>query len=133
MRHFLLTFPIRPEFNPNPDAGLAIHAPETSSTDEAVSQSYGVAEQHVIEAIESDLAGFRGGWLSTTRVSDILRDAGVKKSPRKISGMIENMGYSRRCRASRPLMHENMSKPQLYSLPEVTGSLDEYEKAQGYC
>ena len=129
MRHFLLNYPIADEFNP---ATYCFMAPDTSSTIEAVNFSYGAAEQYIIEACEADVAGFRGGWLSTTRVSDIFRDAGIKRSPRKLGSMLENMGYKPVVRASRPLMHENNTKPRLYALPNVTGGLDEYETAQGY-
>jgi hypothetical protein len=132
MRHYLLNYKISEEFNPNPDVGLAIHAPETSSSAEAIAQSYGVAEQHILEAIESGMAGFRGGWLSTARVSEILHAAGIKKSPVKIAATIETMGYEPRGRATRMIMHEGNAKPRLYALAGVSGGLDEYEVAQGY-
>jgi hypothetical protein len=129
MANYLMTYPINPDFNP---AGMCVLAPDTTSTMDAVEWSYGVAEQHIVEAIESDTAGFRGGWLSTSMVSKVLHNAGVKRSPRKISGMIESMGYEPRVRASRPLMHEENTKPRLYALPGVVGGLEEYEAAQGY-
>lgn len=46
--------------------------------------------------------------------------------------MLEGLGYELRCRASRPLMHEENAKPRLYALPNITGDLPDYEKAQGY-
>lgn len=132
MRHYLLNFQIPDEFNPNPEISSSPFAPETTSTQEAVAHSYGAAEQHIIEACEAEIAGFKGGWLSTTRVSDIFREAGIKRSPRKIGSMIEAMGYKLVTRSTRPLMHENNTKPRLYALPHVQGGLDEYETAQGY-
>lgn len=129
MRHFLLNYQITPEFNP---AGSCFLAPETSSTLEAVSASYGAAEQHIFEAIESDTTGFRGGWLSTARVNDILHEVNIKRSPKKIATIIEGMGYKFKFRSTRLLMHEGNAKPRLYALPGVTGELDDYEVAQGY-
>lgn len=129
MRHYLLNYDIHPEFNPADGCFLA---PETSSTMEAVSASYGAAEQHIQEAIEAEAQGFRNGWLSTAKVTDLLREAGIKRSPKKIASMIEGMGYDFRCRSTRLLMHEANAKPRLYSLPHITGGLDEYEISQGY-
>jgi hypothetical protein len=129
MRHYLENYSVPTEFNP---AENCIWAPDTSSTIDAVSWSSGVPEQHIQEAIEMSAPGFCGGWLSTTRVSKLLTDAGIKKSPRKLQGVIENMGYELRCRASRPLMQEDMTRPRLYALPGVNGAVEEYEKAQGY-
>jgi len=129
MRHFLLHYEIQPEFNPAKGCFLA---PDTSSTDEAVSASYGVAEQHVIEAVEGELMGFKGGWLSTAKVNELLNSVGIKRSPRKIAIMLEGIGYEFKLRSTRPLMHEGNAKPRLYGLPSVNGGLDEYEYAQGY-
>ncbi len=129
MRHFLLTYPINPEFNP---AAGCFLAPETSSTGEAVSASYGAAEQHILEAIEAEAMGFKGGWLSTAKVTELLKENGIKRSPRKVSMMLESMGYVFRLRATRLLMHEGNAKPRLYSIPGVNGGLEDYETAQGY-
>lgn len=133
MRYFLLNYDILEEFNPNPDIGLAIHAPATSSLNEAIEQSYGVAEQYIIEEIQSDAPGFRGGWLSSARVSAILEKHHVKASPKKVAALIESMGYENRGRATRLIMHEDNAKPRMYALPDTpAGGQDEYEKAQGY-
>lgn len=129
MRHFLMNYQIQPEFNPAEGCFLA---PETSSTDEAVSASYGAAEQHILEAVESETPGFKGGWLSTAKVTELLKDNGIKRSPRKVSIMLEGMGYTFRCRATRLLMHEGNAKPRLYATPSVDGTLEDYETAQGY-
>ena len=129
MRDFLLNYPIPDEFNP---ATSCFMAPETSSTQEAVNFSYGAAEQYVIEACDAETAGFRGGWISTTKVSELFQNVGIKRSPRKLGSMLEAMGYVPVMRATKPLMHENNTKPRLYALPTVTGGLNEYEIAQGY-
>lgn len=129
MHDFLMNYEINAEFNPAKGCFLA---PDTSSTVEAISASYGAAEQHVQEAIEAELMGFKGGWLSTSRVNDILHEQNIKRSPRKIATMLESMGYEFKLRSTRSLMHEGNAKPRLYALPNVQGGLDEYELSQGY-
>lgn len=127
--HFLMNHPINPEFNP---AGNCIFAPVTTSTEAAIAESFSVAEQYIIEEIESETPGFRGGWISTFAITKLLRDNGQKAGPKRIKTMLEGLGYELRCRASRPLMHEENAKPRLYALPNITGDLPDYEKAQGY-
>jgi hypothetical protein len=129
MHHYLLNYAIQDEFNPAEGCFLA---PDTSSTVEAVSASYGAAEQHIQEAIESEMMGFKGGWLSTAKVNELLQGVGIKRSPRKISLIIEGMGFETKLRATRLLMHEGNAKPRIYALPEISGSLEDYETAQGY-
>jgi hypothetical protein len=129
MHHYLLNYDIPDEFNPAEGCFLA---PDTSSTVEAVSASYGAAEQHIQEAIESEMMGFKGGWLSTAKVNELLQGVGIKRSPRKISLIIEGMGFETKLRATRLLMHEGNAKPRIYALPEISGSLEDYETAQGY-
>lgn len=129
MRHFLLNYSIPDEFNPARNCFLA---PETSSTTEAVAASYSAAEQYVIEAIDAGIPGFKNGWISTARVSDILNAVNIKRSPRRIATMLEGMGYVFRLRSTRLIMQENNTKPRLYSHREVNGTLDDYERAQGY-
>jgi hypothetical protein len=42
------------------------------------------------------------------------------------------MGFETKLRATRLLMHEGNAKPRIYALPEISGSLEDYETAQGY-
>lgn len=129
MRNYLLNYEITPEFNPAENCFIA---PETSSTLEAVSASYGAAEQHILEAIESDVMGFKGGWLSTTRVNDILHEVGIKRAPVKIAKILQDMGYESRGRSTSLIMQEGNTRPRLYAKPGVEGNFEEYGKAQGY-
>ncbi len=68
-------------------------APRTSSTAEAVRSSLGVAEQLVAEAIDLEESGFRGDFLCTKSVSELLRQSGKKLSPQKIASVLTNLGY----------------------------------------
>ena len=89
---FLHTFPIPPEFNP---AGACRRAPTTSSTEEAVSASYTPSEQIVLEAIEEERAGFRGGWVSGGLLGELLANNQVRMTPHARDALIVGLGYSR--------------------------------------
>lgn len=126
MRHFLLNYQVKEEFNP---ATVCMMAPTTSSTQEAVAASWGVAEQYVIEAIESDVPGFRGGWLSSWAVNNLLHSVGLKRAPRKINSICEALGYRAQGKVPSPIMQEGNSRPTLYAKP---GTTLPYDVAQGY-
>ena len=104
-------------------------APETSSTSEAIEASYGVAEQHILEAVADNVQGFRGGWISTYAVSELLRENGIKRSPRKVGFMLEALGYENRGRSTMPIMQEHLKRPYLWALP---GTETDYLVAQQY-
>ena len=89
---FLHTFPIPDEFNP---AGACRRAPTTSSTEEAVSASYPMPEQIVLEAIEEERAGFRGGWVSGSRLAELMANNQVRMTPHARDALIVGLGYSR--------------------------------------
>lgn len=129
MHHFLLTYPIPEHLNP---FGAAYRAPVTSSTEEAVQASFGVAEQYINEAIENEEMGFRGGWISTVKVAKVLDEVGRKRGPAAIGKILRGMGYEQRFRSSRNIINEDMKKPIIYALPHVTGDISDYERAQGY-
>lgn len=89
---FLHTFPIPDEFNP---AGACRRAPTTSSTEEAVSASYTLPEQLVLEAVEEEMVGFRGGWVSGSLLADLLASYQVRMTPSVRDALIVGLGYSR--------------------------------------
>ncbi|WP_085044364.1 DUF5906 domain-containing protein [Ensifer aridi] len=126
MRHYLLNYRIADEFNP---ATVCMMAPATSSTEEAVNASYGIAEQYIIDAIESDVPGFRGGWLSSWAVTQLLQSQGLKRAPRKVAAICEALGYVAVGKATTTIMQESNTRPTLYARPGTTIS---YEVAQGY-
>jgi hypothetical protein len=103
--HYLKTYPIPDDLNP---AKLCQRAPLTTSTAEAISQSLGSAEQHVLEAIDEGVSGFRGGWVSShaldllldrigkarsvsiNRRRDLMRSLGYDWHPRLTNGRVTN-------------------------------------------
>lgn len=91
--HFLRTYQIPDEFNPAKECN---RAPITSSTDEAIEQSLGAAEQVVMEAIEDGtLPGFKGGWVSSVALDRLLNDAGKGRSVpiNRRRDMMRTLGY----------------------------------------
>ncbi len=126
IRHYLLHYAIPDELNP---AGDCIIAPDTSSTVEAISASYGVAEQYILESVASDEQGFRGGWVSTWAVSKMLEGHGIRRAPRKLASMIESLGYVSHGRSPVKIMQEENSRPTLWSNKNATM---EYHVAQLY-
>lgn len=90
--HYLATDPIPDEWNP---ATRAIRAPKTTATEEAITAGLGVVEQEVLEAIEQGLAGFRGGWVSSTALDKLLGVLGKSQAiPRnKRRDLLTALGY----------------------------------------
>lgn len=128
--HYLLTFAIPPELDP---AGLCHRAPLTSTTDQAIAATMGRAEQEVMEAIELNTAGFRGGWVSSHKLGLLLKERGVKMAPQRVKAMMEALGYSTHGRVGSPLMEEDLARPILYLKPfDASATPDDYRRAQGY-
>lgn len=130
IRGYLARHPIPEALNP---ATLAQRAPKTTSRDEAIESSFGVVEQIILDAIEAERQGFRGGWISTWAATALLDERRVKNGPRTIAKALENLGYFSTIRASAPILHEGNTKPKLYRVSGTgAGTLDQYLAAQGY-
>lgn len=89
---YLHTYAIPPEFNP---AGKCRRAPVTSSTEESIRASHSLPEQHVMEAVEEERPGFRGGWVSGSRMADLLASVNLRIAPSMRDGLMSNLGYVR--------------------------------------
>ena len=74
LNHELRSYDIPVHLDPAKDC---VVAPKTSSTRAAVVASLGSAEQEVIEAIEQGRPGFRGGWVSSIALSNLLESKRV--------------------------------------------------------
>ena len=88
--NYLETYQIPGELNP---ATLCHRAPKTSSTDDAITASLGVAEQIIQEAIDLNELGFRCNLVSTKYARDLLRSNGKILSPQKVADVLINVGY----------------------------------------
>jgi hypothetical protein len=88
---YLQHYVIPDELNP---AKLCQRAPLTSSTAEAISESQGTIEQEICAAIGEDRIGFRGGWISSHYLSQLISDCGMRTIPRnKRRDILVEMGY----------------------------------------
>lgn len=113
--NFLQSYQIPAALNP---AGVCQRAPKTSSTQEAVFQSRTFVEQEIMEAIESDTVGFRGGWIGSLALDRFLQDKRVSLAYNKRREVITRLGYSYHPalpggRATRSVLIEG-GKPRLY-------------------
>lgn len=90
VNHFLSTYPIPEAYNP----ATGQIAPITSSTEEAIAESLGALEQEVMEAIDTGVTGFRGGWVSSMALKTHLAGArGAKLSGNRRRDLLRSLGY----------------------------------------
>lgn len=126
--HWLRTTPPDPRFSPD----TCFMAPRTSSTEAAIIATRGPIEAEIVEAVGSEMQGFRGGWISSWALDQLLRNrGGLRASRAKLAEIVESMGYENAGRSGRALMREEMKRPVLWRQRGVTGGVDEYLAAQG--
>jgi hypothetical protein len=125
--HFLRNFPIDSALNP---AGSCHRAPVTSSTEAAIEASVSGIELHIHEAVESDVIGFRGNWVSMHHLTELASRKRMNISPRTLGKVLKEMGYSEWGRAPRVIMAEAGNRPKLWCKGDI-GGFDEYLRAQG--
>ena len=89
---YLATYPIPDELNP---ATSCQRAPETSSTEQAISLGAGPVEQAILEAIDEGRIGFRGGWVSSMKLDQLLDDMRMARAipHNKRRDLMRNVGY----------------------------------------
>lgn len=89
---YLATYPIDPEFDPT---GRCQRAPTTSTSAEAVTATVGNIESEIMEAIETQTQGFRGGWISSMALDNLLVRLKLEhRVPRALrKDLLEGMGY----------------------------------------
>lgn len=126
--HFLANYQIPDALNP---ATNCHRAPETSSTEEAVAASTGTVESEILEAVDSDSTGFRGGWISSHMLDRLFRDRGIKLSRPRIGQILVDLGYHSVGRAPRPIVREELKRPMLWFNGEGTPDLNDYCEKQG--
>jgi hypothetical protein len=128
--HYLMNYQIPDEFNPST---MATRAPDTSSTAEALLNSRSVIEAHIVDAIEGHVQGFRGGWISTVALSNMLKENGMRvPGPNTIASALGNLGYHKIGRARRVFFQEQSKyQAHLYNLNQYA-DLANYGQLQGY-
>lgn len=90
INHYLRTRPIAAELDP---AKLAIWAPMTTSTMEAIGAGRGRVEQEVLEAIEEGRQGFAGGWVSSIFLDRLLLTLRAPVARNKRRELMQSIGY----------------------------------------
>lgn len=127
MTHYLRNASSDPRFSP---MNGCTRAPETSSTVEAMAASTGGIEAEVLEAIESDTIGFRGGWVSAWALDNLLRERGLRLSRPRISEMMSSLGYKEWGRAPRPILSEDGKRPKLWTSGDLDAAFESYLGSQ---
>ncbi len=128
--HFLKTMQISYELDPTKGAQ---RAPITSSKNEALWESRTNAEQMILQAIEQNEQGFRGGWVSTLAVKKLFILHGEKPPyGRGLSTILKRLGFTKGVLASSHVLKEN-GRPTLWVRDGMNASdVKAYEKTQGY-
>lgn len=89
--YYLNNYPIRREFNPK----YLSRAPQTTSSDEAFEISRDRVELEVLEAVEQGLIGFRGGWISSAALDNLIASHrfSYKVSRNRRIEILKNLSY----------------------------------------
>lgn len=129
--HWLKNYEIKDALNPT---GMCHRAPKTSATDMAINLSLGVVEQHILEAVEAEMEGFRNGWIATTAVEKLIETKRLARiQPRKLGTILETIGYTKIGRSTRPILRYNGIRPTLYYRADMqTPDVSQFEKCQGW-
>lgn len=77
----------------NPASGKP--APRTKWSEEAILESLGFVEQHIIEAVEQNKQGFKKGWISSIALDHLLDSLRMNHriAPRKRRQLLQSLGY----------------------------------------
>lgn len=145
LNHHLRSYSIPKHLDP---AVECVVAPRTSSTMNAVVASRGAVEQEIIEAIEQDRPGFKGGWVSSIALTNLLEAKRIAQfvAPSKRRQLMQKLGYDwhpallpNEGRVSGNVVAES-GKPKLFirhgheylSLTNSSDILAAYSTEQGY-
>lgn len=127
--HWMMNHPIT-------EGGLPTRAPHTTSTKEACSAGRGNVANIIAEAISNNLAGFRGGWVSTSAVARVFRDSDMKTVPtgQTIGKALRELDYHKIGQLRAGFMTDDPQHPEkrpvLYNINKAA-ALHEYGAAQG--
>jgi hypothetical protein len=112
---YLRTYQIPDHLNP---ATRATRAPQTSSHAEAILLSLGGIEQEILEVVDEGRPGFAGGWISSKKLDDLLKELGRRIPRNKRRELLKTLGYDYhpgladgRCSAGVPI---EGGKPRLF-------------------
>ena len=101
--HYLATRPL--EYALDPARGLQ-RAPETTSTRRAITESLGVVEQEILDAIEGGVPGFRHGIVSSLAMRSLFDRMRKTIGPRRYRKIMASVGY-----VTHPALEVNKGRP----------------------
>ena len=112
---------------------ISMRAPKTSSHSEAVKHGRSPTERAILDAVESGLPGFRGGWISTIATVKRLKEIGVRVASQSgLERIIEGLGYHLIGKANRPhFQEENGALTILFNVDKIADP-EHYGSTQGY-
>jgi hypothetical protein len=125
---WLLNYPIE-------CGAIAMRAPKTSSTIEAVGLSRSPIERVIIEAVEDGLPGFRGGWISSIAAINRIKSTGAvgrTVQPTTVASVVEAMGYIACGRSLRPYFQEDKDVKSYLFHFGGPGDISQYGRLQGW-
>lgn len=114
---------------------IAMRAPKTTSTEEAIAIGRSPIERAIQEAVADNVPGFKNGWVSSIAAVNRCKALQVVRgtiAPQTISTIMEGMGYAEIGRADRPWFQEHRDeRSTLYAL-DRGADVRSYGLAQGY-
>ncbi|ANV24122.1 primase-helicase family protein [Agrobacterium pusense] len=125
---WLLNYPIE-------RGGVPTRAPVTSSREDALIESRGWLEVLIMDAVESQLNGFRGGYINTAAIGRIVAAERKSVQPATMGGALRNLGYVRIGQAGRGWHQDDPSNPNRRGWiwhTSTNASLTGYASAQSY-
>lgn len=101
--NYLTTMPLQAELDP----AQGLHrAPFTSSTREAINESHGIVEQEIVDAVECDLPGFRGGVVTSLALRALFDRLRKTIAPKRYRGIMASLGF-----VTHPCLEANRGRP----------------------
>lgn len=124
--HWLLNYPIE-------RGQIPVRAPKTSSYELALQISRSPLETIIIDSIEDQINGFKGGYVSSIQVINRAKAAGLRNTnARTVQACMKGLGYVHLGRAIRPYFAEDATnRSDIYGNASNL-SLEGYGRAQGY-
>lgn len=89
---FLMNYNIQHNYNPSYSGGCH-RAPRTTSFIESIEESRGIVEDRILCAIEDDIEGFMGGFISYKKLSELLQELRVELTRSEIRNTLKRIGY----------------------------------------
>lgn len=125
---WLLRYPIE-------RGAIKMRAPKTTSWDEAVQISRSPIERAIAEAVEGQVQGFRGGWVSEIAAMKRIREVGAVRGnvpPHAIRSVLEGMGYRESGRQMRGYIQEDKDRMGILYFAGGKADPTGFGVAQGY-